>query len=207
MEAFPSLGQLGSGAGHGAALGAVGLGADVGHFGRLALGVVVVDFVLEEEDEDEDEDGGHDDAPDDDDHGPAEELSVEGAALLVLLLGGELHAPEGPGRRQGCGPIVVDGEDAEVVLASCNQISQEEGFTGGWDHPGREKERDQLPGWREPKGCKETAQEKDGRPGYWQGEWLSGSVAWHKGCDGVAAVRRAPGLGAWMGKKEKGWHR
>jgi len=133
-----ALGELGGGASHRAAVAPVGLRADVADLRCLVFVVVVVHFVLHQEDEDEDEHRRHDDAPDDDDHGAPEELSVEGPALLVLLLGGELHAADHPGCSQRCQPVVVHGQDAEVVLTSCNQISQEEGFTSSWDHPGRE---------------------------------------------------------------------
>lgn len=146
LRTLRPLRQFGRGARHGAAAAAVGLRADVGDPRGLVLVVVVVDFVFHEEDEDEDEDRRHDDPPDDDDHGAAEELRVEGAALAEFLAGGEGHAADDLGGRQGRQRVVVHGEDAEVVRAACNQISQEEGFTSGWDHPGREKEHSERPG-------------------------------------------------------------
>lgn len=123
----------------------IGLRADVVDFRSFIFVVVVVDFIFHEEDEDENKNGSHNDTPDNDDHGSSKKLRVKGSALFVFFLGRELHASDHSGCGQRCQAIIINSKNTEVVLTSCNQISQEEGFTSSWNHPGRENEYSEHP--------------------------------------------------------------
>ncbi len=103
--------------------------------------MLAVKLVLHQQDEDEDEDRRHDDPTDDDDHGAAEELIVDGAAVAKLTLRGEGDAAHQPRRGQSRDAIVVDGQDAEIVVSRRGQITQYEQLMGGRNHSERERER------------------------------------------------------------------
>ena len=96
---------------------------------------IAVDLVADHEQNDENEDGGDNDTPDGDDHGAAQEMGPQRAAGCGIPSGGKLHTAHHSGGRQRRGPIVVDGQHAQVVGAACCQIIHQEGLAGGWDHP------------------------------------------------------------------------
>lgn len=138
MQTEVPLCQFGAGSGHGAPLAAIGLRTDIVHFSASSFVVVGVNFILHQEDENEHKDGCHDDASNNNDHCSTQELGVGGSALSVFLLCGELHTSDHGGCRQGRHTILVNSQDAQVVLTPGNQVSQEEGLAGSWNHPAME---------------------------------------------------------------------
>lgn len=83
-------------------------------------------LVTYHQDNDEYEHRGHYYPSDDDDHGPAEELRLHEVTPHVLRLGGELHTADHSRCRQGGDDVVVDGQDAEVVLSPRRQVVDQE---------------------------------------------------------------------------------
>lgn len=106
--------------------------------------MLAVKFILHQQDEDEDEDRRHDDPTDDDYHGAAEELVVDGAAVAELTLSGEGHATDQTCTGEGRDAVIVDGQDAELVVPWRGKIAQNEQLMGGGNHPERERKGDTL---------------------------------------------------------------
>lgn len=61
-------------------------------------------------------------------------------AASIFRLRAEGNAAHQFGPRQRCDAIVVDGENAQLVVTRRRQVAQQEVLVIGWNHPGREAE-------------------------------------------------------------------
>lgn len=71
---------------------------------------------------------------------PEAHLVADGVAASVFRLGAEGHAAHQPGPRQRRHAVVVNGEDAQLVVPRRRQVAQQEVLVIGRNHPGREAE-------------------------------------------------------------------